>query len=139
MFSLVYVSSAVRPFSQLQLKDLLATSRTNNERLGVSGLLLYKNGGFMQVLEGDEPVVRRLQLQISSNPAHRGLLVLLQQQQAGRDFANWSMGFRDLNSPGTLAVPGYSEFMNMELNDPSFFSDPTNAQKLLLTFRRVQN
>ncbi len=59
MFFLVYVSSAVRPFSRVDLDDLLATSRANNARVGITGMLLYKDGNFMQVLEGDEEAVRR--------------------------------------------------------------------------------
>ena len=138
MFSLVYVSSAVKPFSQQALADLLAKSRANNARLGISGMLLYKNGGFMQVLEGEESAVRQLYAKIGESHAHRCMLVLLQQQQATRDFADWSMGFRDLNALDSYAVPGYCEFLNMDLTDPQFFCDPSNAQKLLLTFKKVQ-
>lgn len=138
MFSLVYVSSAVKPFSRQALADLLAVCRDNNARLDVSGMLLYKNGGFMQVLEGEESTVRQLHARIAQDPAHRGMMVLLQQRQARRDFPDWSMGFRDLNAPDAHTLPGYSEFLNMDLTHPQFFSDPSSAQKLLLTFKRVQ-
>ncbi len=60
MFSLTYVSSAVRPFAEDELADLLAVSRQNNARLGITGMLLYKDGNFMQVLEGEEAEVRTL-------------------------------------------------------------------------------
>ena len=60
MFHLVYVSSAVRPFSKSELVELLNVTRDNNSRLGVTGMLLYRDGNFMQVLEGGEPVVRAL-------------------------------------------------------------------------------
>lgn len=136
MFSLVYVSSAVKPFPQAQLLELLARSRAANAQLGVSGMLLYKCGNFMQVLEGEESVVRRLLATIGADARHRGVLVLLQQRQESRDFPDWSMGFRDLNSPDVLTLPAYCEFMNVDLRDEIFFSDPTNAQKLLLTFKK---
>lgn len=138
MFSLVYVSSAVKPFSRQALADLLSVSRANNAQLDVSGMLLYKNGGFMQVLEGEEFTVRQLHARIAENPAHRGMLVLLQQRQAKRDFPEWSMGFRDLNARDAHTIAGYSEFLNMDLTHPQFFNDPSSAQKLLLTFKKVQ-
>ena len=50
-FFLVYVSSASTLFSRAELDEILRTSRRNNERLGVSGALLYKGGNLMQVLE----------------------------------------------------------------------------------------
>lgn len=135
MFSLVYVSSAIRPFTQPQLLQLLAQSRADNEQRDITGMLLYKNGNFMQVLEGEESAVRRVHKKISTDMRHRGLLVLLQRHQQGRDFGTWSMGFRDLSSAESLSLPGYSEFMNLDLMDAHFFSDPSNAQKLLLTFK----
>ncbi len=58
MFFLVYVSSATRPFSGEDLRALLETCRKDNAELGVTGMLLYKDGNFMQVLEGDEDAVR---------------------------------------------------------------------------------
>jgi hypothetical protein len=53
MFSIVYVSSALKPFSKTDLLTLLEKSRENNTSLGISGMLLYKDGNFMQVLEGE--------------------------------------------------------------------------------------
>lgn len=137
MFSLVYVSSAIKPFTQPQLLQLLAQSRADNERCNVTGMLLYKNGNFMQVLEGEESDVRGVHKKISTDMRHRGLLVLLQRHQQARDFAAWSMGFRDLSSVASLSLPGYNEFMNLDLMDTHFFSDPSNAQKLLLTFKQA--
>lgn len=57
MFGLVYVSSAVVPFSKAELLSLLTKSRENNSKVGLTGLLIYKDGSFMQVLEGEETAV----------------------------------------------------------------------------------
>jgi hypothetical protein len=135
MFSLVYVSSAVELFSQTDLHDLLAKSRANNAQLDITGMLLYKSGNFIQALEGEESKVRALQAKISRDPRHRGVFVLLQQRQDGRVFSDWSMGFRDLTSPGSTP-PGYSEFMNVGFLDPSL-REPNKAQRLLLSFKQT--
>src|SRR5687768_3715060 len=107
MFALVYVSSAVNEFSPSALVDLLKTCHDNNAALGVTGLLLYKDGNFMQALEGDEQVVRTLYAAIARDPRHRGALVLTQAPLAERQFHDWSMGFRHLNAADAISTPGY--------------------------------
>jgi len=69
MFFLVYVSSATRPFSEEDLRVLLETCRKNDAELGVTGMLPYKDGNFMYVLEGDEGAVRGLYERIAADPA----------------------------------------------------------------------
>jgi Sensors of blue-light using FAD len=137
MFSIVYVSSAIQPFTQEELADLLQSSRKNNVALGVTGMLLYKDGSFMQVLEGEQAAVQQTFNKISRDPRHRGVVVLLKQTLAARDFDDWSMGFRNLNSPEIRELEGYSEFLNVGLNDQMFLDEPAKSQKLLLTFRRT--
>lgn len=136
MYTLVYVSSAVNPFTKAELANLLTKSRANNESLGISGMLLYKDGNFMQVLEGEEKHVLALSAKISRDPRHHGLMVLLKEHQPQRTFSEWSMAFRDLNSAEVQRLPGYSEFMNVSLTDRTFCEDPSRAQRLLLTFKK---
>ncbi len=137
MFYLVYVSSAVRSFSTDDLRALLATSRKNNAELGITGMLLYKEGNFMQVLEGDERTVRALYEKIGVDPRHSGEITLQQGFVDERQFPDWSMGFRDLNSPEIRATQSYSEFLNTPLTGQEFSGDPSRSQKLLLTFKRT--
>jgi len=136
MFFLVYVSSAIRPLPQSELVAILAKSHENNTALGVTGILLYKDGNFMQVLEGEEETVRALYAKIDCDPRHRGLLTILQGPLAERQFPDWSMGFRDLNAADALSTPGYNEFLNASLTGEEFLSDPTRCQKLLLMFKK---
>ena len=91
----------------------------------------------MQVLEGEQSSVQQVFNKISRDPRHRGVVVLLRQTIAARDFDDWSMGFRNLNSPEVRDLEGYSEFLNVGLNDQIFFDEPARSQKLLLTFRRT--
>lgn len=137
MFFLVYASSATQLFTQAELLALLQHSREKNSAVGITGLLLYKDGNFMQVLEGEEAAVRSTFEKIRWDPRHRGVMVLLEGEEAGRQFEYWSMGFQNLNSAGTQATPGYSEFLNTSLTSDEFIHDPTRSQRLLLTFRRI--
>jgi Sensors of blue-light using FAD len=136
MFFTVYSSSAVKLFSQAELLDLLAQSRENNTSLGITGMLLYKDGNFMQVLEGEEETVQALVAKIARDPRHRGIITLLRGPLEERQFPDWSMGFRDLNSAEVLSMPGYNEFLNTPLTGEEFSADSTRCQKLLLMFKK---
>ena len=72
MFHLVYFSSATKEFTKPELQKLLDEGRKKNSKLGVTGMLLYKDGNFMQVLEGEEKVVTKLISTIEARlPAQR--------------------------------------------------------------------
>ncbi len=109
---LVYVSAAITPFTKRQLIDLLQQARDKNRRLGVTGLLVYRRGWFMQVLEGEKSAVRDLFATIAEDDRHRGVTVMAEGDYPKRQFPDWSMGFRDLDDPQVRAMDGFSEFMN---------------------------
>ena len=134
MYFLTYVSSATAPFTSDQLRDLLVICGTNNRRDGISGMLLYKDGNFMQVLEGEDTSVRKAHAKIACDPRHRGLITLIQGAQDGRHFPGWCMGFRDLGADSPKPA-GYSEFLNSSLVGDEFAGNPSRAQKLLTMFK----
>jgi len=136
VISVVYISSATHLFSDRELLDLLAQAREKNARLDITGMLLYKDGNFMQVLEGPEETVRNLYTTIRADARHHGLLKLMESSVTARTFSEWAMAFHNLDDVSLAEVPGYSQFLNDPLNSPAFKQDPTRAQKLLLTFRR---
>ena len=135
MYSLTYVSSALMPFSARELRTLLDKCISNNRPRDVTGLLLYKDGQFMQVLEGEEKIVRAVHNIIEADHRHRGLTTLFQGLTPGRQFPGWSMGFKDLGAD-VDNPEGYSEFLNTPLTGTEFKSNPTKAQKLLLAFKK---
>lgn len=133
---LVYVSSASPLFTRAELLHLLETSRRNNVRDGITGMLLYKDGNFMQAIEGEAHAVETLHAKIHRDPRHRGLTTLLKGPLSTRAFPGWSMAFRDLHSPELVALTGFNEFLNTPLTNEEFAADPTRAQRLLLSFKR---
>ena len=135
MYSLVYVSSATKLWTKEELVELLRASRENNAPQGITGLLLYKDGNFMQMLEGDEQAVTALYERIELDPRHRGAIVLLKGQEDARQFPDWSMGFRDLKSPELRSQPGFSEFLNAPLTAREFEANPGRAKALLQMFK----
>lgn len=136
MFYLIYASAANKLFSKEQLVDLLTKCRAKNTSLGITGMLLYKDGSFMQALEGEESAVRSLFKTISGDRRHKLVSIIHEGNVDERQFPEWSMGFRDLNSPDVQSIPGYNEFLNKSLTGEEFTSNPTICQKLLLMFKR---
>ncbi len=108
MFHLVYTSTAVAPFSGFELLAGLALYRAKNLRLGITGLLLYKQGEFMQALEGEEATVRSLFATIRDDPRHQHVHLLVGLEVPKRYFPRWSMGFNNLDETETSAVPDYT-------------------------------
>ena len=134
LFQLIYLSSATSLFSREDLVTLLVHCRANNERNHLTGMLLYKDGNIMQVLEGEQTAIERVFAAISQDPRHKGIIVLSKGEIPQREFGEWSMGFRDLGDPALRRLQGYSEFLNKSLVAEEFVSNPSAAQRLLRLF-----
>jgi Sensors of blue-light using FAD len=127
----VYSSAAVLPFSDPELTDLLARARMNNERRGVTGMLLYHEGSFLQVLEGEASVLESLFTAISADKRHHRVVALLRREVEERHFGDWRMGFASIkNLPANL--PGYSDYLRLR-GDPVGAANA--AARLMAAFR----
>jgi Sensors of blue-light using FAD len=134
MYSLTFVSSAVKPFTTAELHELLILCTRNNTRDDITGLMLYKDGSFMQAFEGEQEVVMATYARMHEDRRHDGMITLHQGPQGARQFPGWSMGFKNLDSAGDKPA-SYSEFLNSPLTAQEFSATPNRAQKLLLSFR----
>ena len=67
MIQITYISSSARPMDQNSLQDILVKSRKNNNEVGITGMLIYHNDTFLQVLEGDEEKVDTLMSKIKKD------------------------------------------------------------------------
>lgn len=135
IFSLVYQSTAAVQFSTQNLIDLLNKARQVNSSLGVSGMLLFKEGNFLQVLEGDQEAIVKLYAKIGTDFRHRNVITLSQSTLKERDFPDWSMGFHDLGIANASRPAGFSAFLETQLTAADFSIDPGRAKKLLLLFK----
>lgn len=131
-YRVVYVSSAVRLFGDAELREVLAVSRRNNTAAGITGLLLYRGGNFIQTLEGTRPAVEDALERIGRDQRHRGIIVVLREAAPVRQFAGWSMGFENLDGVDLAALPGYSSFLDQETD---LLERPETAVRLMQLFR----
>lgn len=135
MLSLIYVSTSVKLLNDEELLDILKVSRENNSSRDVTGLLLYKGGNFMQVLEGPDEVVEALYEMIKTDPRHKDVFVLSREQISNRQFPAWEMAFQNLDNPEVKNEPGYSQFLQDEFIADVYRENPLRAYIMLLTFR----
>ena len=135
MLSLIYVSTSVKLLNDEELLDILKVSRENNSSRDVTGLLLYKGGNFMQVLEGPDEVVEAVYEMIKTDPRHKDVIVLAREQISNRQFPAWEMAFQNLDNPEVKNEPGYSQFLQDEFIADVYRENPLRAYIMLLTFR----
>jgi hypothetical protein len=135
LISLVYVSTSVEPITQADLEDILAKSRRNNAQNGITGLLLYRSGLFIQVLEGEEDAVLNLYRKITRDPRHAQSMMLQRQPVAQRSFAGWSMGFNYIDDAVAGDLEGYSDYLQSPHDLNYFTVRPSRAAWLIDAFK----
>ncbi|OYY63941.1 MAG: blue light sensor protein [Burkholderiales bacterium 28-67-8] len=106
---LMYASRAADSVDQDTLAAILKKSKANNPGIGVTGVLCFSGGIFLQVLEGGRSPVSALYNRIANDPRHHDVVLLSYEEIGERSFASWSMGQVNLNrlNPGLLLK--YSE------------------------------
>jgi hypothetical protein len=103
LFAIVYVSTAARAVGLDELMRLLEGARRRNAQEGLTGVLLYADGRFMQYLEGPAAGLSRVYASIKHHPLHYGLIDLVRQPIQARAFADWAMAFHLVGAFGQAA------------------------------------
>jgi hypothetical protein len=135
MFHLIYTSQSPQALSDADLKKLLMRARSNNEKMGVTGMLIYHDGVFLQALEGDELSVRDLFKRIEKDASHTGIAILRSQRSFGerRIFGDWSMGFANATANAQIL----KGFADLEVGQNLLTLNDTQAMELLSSSSRI--
>jgi len=131
MFYLIYTSIAREGIQMQDLREILDKARECNQRNGITGLLLFKNNRFMQLIEGDEAHVQELMEKIRSDHRHSNILVLQSDQAESRQFSDWSMAFRSPNLSDGISLSHPSE---IAFTTEALTAHSSRATKLLHLF-----
>lgn len=134
LVQLVYVSAAIKPFSQADLLELLSKARVNNSIIGVTGLLLYHNQSFFQILEGQEEAVTTLFARIGRDQRHDRVLLLSKKNVEERNFGDWSMGFVDVEQ-AAVKLPGFVRLLEAQSSFLDLQGDSGLVAKLIDGFQ----
>lgn len=129
----IYCSAATTDFSPADLVALLAKCREKNSKAGLTGMLLYSEGSFFQVLEGDRPVVEALLEKLAEDSRHERITKLILEPIENRSFEQWTMGYSRIGKKELAEIPGLNDFFAhglsyMELGEG-------RAKKLLNAFK----
>ena len=96
LIQIIYISSSKVLLDEDQLCEFSSSFSRNNEEHGITGLLLYKDGSFMQVIEGEKLDIEQLYFNIEKDARHSGVVQLIKESIAQRQFPEWSMAVRHI-------------------------------------------
>lgn len=137
MRRMIYCSQAAYDFSPDELVDLLALSRANNERVGLTGMLLYASQSFLQMLEGESDELHATYARIGTDERHRNLRLLMDADVPQRIFPDWSMGFEHLDEDDLARdLAGFTPATTYPLLNPDLVTNGGVAQTLLSLYAR---
>ena len=106
---LLYVSRAVDPDSSRAIESILSAARQHNLQNGITGILCYGGGIFVQAIEGGRSAVNDLYNHIIKDPRHKDVELLHYEEITERRFGGWTMGQVDVSRVKTNILLKYSE------------------------------
>jgi hypothetical protein len=130
--SLVYVSSAVRLLSLDEIAYLLKRARERNKEYGITGVLLYIGGNFMQYIEGPKDNLDIIYKIIRKDEQHTGLILVSREAIVSRQFGDWSMAYQTKDVEGYVGSPSERQLIEMILELPD--DNPSTARIVLHSF-----
>ncbi|MBF9043829.1 hypothetical protein HKCCE4037_10865 [Rhodobacterales bacterium HKCCE4037] len=112
MYRVIYSSRATRFFSHQGIEALKVTCRRNNAEKGLTGILVFHEGRFFQVLEGEDDVLLEMMQVIGKDQRHTALQLSEHGVIEKRAFQTWRMGY---DMPDTLPAPPAATFQLRDL------------------------
>src|SRR4029434_10023439 len=92
-YQIMYTAHRVEPMTVTDLEKILEDARAGNQARNVTGALVYVDGVFFQLLEGDKAVVHNLMASIASESRHQSVKVFYEAEVEVRAFESWSMAY----------------------------------------------
>lgn len=133
IYQLTYKSKAVSEISKENLQDILKTADLHNKERNITGCLLYYNGYFSQILEGNKEDVLYIYNKIVQDSRHENVELLWDGETDKRYFPNWNMSFFSPETQSeTLYVNNYimlSQFS--DVSSGSTLSFWSSVQKII--------
>ena len=104
----VYASRATKGLASASLDGILADSRKNNSKKGITGILISAGDYFIQALEGGRDQVSQIYNQITQDKRHNHVILLAFDEIAQRSFEGWTMGEVTLDQVNPSILLKYS-------------------------------
>ena len=128
MYEIIYMSSATKKLNEEEINSLLVKSRHYNIENNITGVLLYIEGDFLQVLEGKKEVLLELFEKIKKDTRNKVIIVVQEKEKENRDFPDWAMGFHSSTYEKLRNIVGfedlhYRDFLRIEDKTAVLFLD----------------
>lgn len=114
MVRLVYVSRSEHVSDEPQVDAIIRRSKEFNPTHGITGVLCYTGGMFLQILEGGREAVNRLYTDITRDDRHRDVTLLEYAEISQRRFENWTMGRVNLDKINPAVLLRHSELPTLD-------------------------
>lgn len=134
LYQMIYVSTTIKPLSTEELEAILEVSRKNNPELGITGLLIIKGRTFMQALEGEKEVVKKLYRRIEEDSRHTGVVMVSEREITERDFPTWSMGYKNLDNLPPVESKKMKDFTSSSLTEEEINKNPSLVKMMFQGF-----
>lgn len=123
LVQLTYISRCSKPFNNDDAVEIIKVSKRNNPQLGITGVLCFVNGFFIQQIEGDRMAVNTLYRRIMMDDRHRELVIVEMADIIRRRFSTWSMGLltdKEECHPIFLKYSSSAEFDPLNIANKTF-------------------
>lgn len=138
LYMLVYSSRAVEQADRVKLVDICAAAVKKNKRLGVTGVLLCVGNQFVQVLEGNQAIVKKLYDEIRRDARHTQCRVLYEGAISARAFPDWGMNFIRMDDKYFLQFEEFQELRGyIEKQMEKSGAIPEEILKLVLRIPKI--
>jgi hypothetical protein len=131
MLQIIYASAASKQLTTSELVEIIDNGLSKNEKLGITGIVMYDAGSFLQVLEGPDDAVERLYTTIARDPRHTNVRLLSQKYITEREFGDWSMTFA---VPDGTAI-AHDGFLDYASTGEEFSLEGSEVSQILSMFR----
>lgn len=130
MIKLIYISKAIRPLLEDDVLDILKGAQEKNERLNITGALLYFDKVFLQLIEGPRAHVNELFQSISHDARHYDITLIKVEEITARQFSNWRMKY--------IAQAGASDAVKKLFSKDVYTLDANEFEQTLTSLMREE-
>ena len=129
-YQMIYFSAASTPMQVDELEDILEQAQSNNSSNGITGALVYIDGSFLQILEGEKARVQTLMQKISKDFRHETVTVLQEGEIAAAAFSEWKMAYVSATPEQVARWAGLSGTTQLPEVWQDIRQDPSKATQL---------
>jgi len=132
-YRLIYSSAATGEMARTDLEQMLRESRLRNTRRDITGVLVFSDGVFLQVLEGEREDVEDLMESIGRDPRHRDIKVIHEEEIDRRAFPTWRMAYLSPRAEDVSTWAGLEGAASVEGVLATLRSDPERVPRVLVS------